>query len=61
MVTHIGSFTRFLSRVLYSASVFGQITQNLYSSFCLYIWGQLLLKLIIIKQFILFYAAHTNH
>src|SRR5271168_4834944 len=34
-------------------------SEMLYSLFCLYIWGQLPVKLIIIKQFILFYAAHT--
>jgi hypothetical protein len=53
-------------RLFYSASLSGSLlglfiqaiySELLYSSFCLYIWGQLPVKFI--KQFILFYAAHT--
>jgi hypothetical protein len=36
--------------------------EALYSSDCVFIWHQFLLNKTIIKQFILFYAAHTyNH
>ena len=53
-------------RLFYSASLSGSLlglfiqaiySELLYSSFCLYIWGQLPVKFI--KQFILFYATHT--
>jgi hypothetical protein len=44
-----GLFYRFSLRVLYSVLLF-----------CLYIWGQLPIKLTIIKQFNLFYAAHIS-
>jgi hypothetical protein len=55
-------------RLFYSVSLTGSLlglfirgiySELLYSSLCLYIWGQLPVKLFIIKQFIQFYAAHT--
>jgi len=57
---------RLFSSVSLSGSLFGLLIRTiyselLYSSFCLYVWGQLPIKLNTlskIKQFILFYAAH---
>jgi hypothetical protein len=46
----------FSTRFYYSAFAQNYCTHN----FCLYIWGQLPVKLTIIKQYNLFYAAHLS-
>jgi hypothetical protein len=56
-----GSTLRVYFRFLYSVLLFGLFAQNYCThNFCLYIWGQLPVKLTIIKQFNLFYAAHIS-
>jgi hypothetical protein len=51
-----GLFYGFSIRFIYSCYLLGTTVLII----CLYIWGQLTLKLTIIKQFNLFYAAHIS-
>ena len=63
----VATLNGYTYRLFSSVSLLGSIlgpsipviySELLYSLFCLYIWGQLPVKLMIIKEFNLFYAAH---